>query len=181
MAVDQTAEGGTLVALPTQGGTQGEDTEKSLAAMLRAQYLSREFNDVFSATELREHEVIIIAGMFMVRFITMIMATADKEEEGLDVISNEYKNIHARIQIRNRIMTDPNAMVFAEVDSWLYAFGLSRISLKRQSRQEGMHVSTASLLRQLGVDGGDIGFGQKFLSKLGVGPYRTAYIPKEKK
>src|SRR5207248_2855572 len=131
------------------GGGSDTDTEKSLAQMLRAQYLSREFNDVFASTELREHEVIIIAGMFMVRFISLIIATSPAEEAGLDSTSAEYKNIHARVQIKSRLMADPNAMVFAQIDSWLYAFGLCRQSLKRQSRQEGMQISSASILRQL--------------------------------
>ncbi len=181
MAMEQapiTPETGTLVALPTQGGSPGEDSEKSLAAILRAHYTSREFNDVFASTELREHECIIIAGMFMVRFVSLIMATSSTESARLNPESMEAKNINARIQIKERIMNDPNAMVFAEVDSWLYAFGISRQSLKRQSRIEGMHISSASLLRQLGADGQNLGYGQKFLSKLGVGSHRIAYVPK---
>lgn len=179
MAMDQSKEQGTLVAVPVGGGgTSGDDTEKSLAAILRAQYTSREFNDVYSATELREHECIIIAGMFTARFITLIMSTT--EDTTLTPGSAEEKNNKARLKIQKAILSDPNAMVFAQIESWLYAFGLTRISLKRQSRIEGMQISSASLLRQLGAsDGSGLNIGQKLASKMGIGSYRTVYLPKK--
>lgn len=174
---NQQNEQGTLIAVPTAGGGGKDDVEQSLAGILRSQYTSREFNDIFSATELREHECIIISDMFSSRFVSLVMATAD--DITIDPASPEAKNIRARLNIKKTILSDPNAMMFVIYDSWLYAFGLTRISLKRQSRVEGMHISSASLLRQLGVDGSQIGLGQKLASKFGVGSHRIAYIPKK--
>ena len=163
----------TMVALPSQGG--GEDPNKSLAMMLKAQYLSREFNDVYAATELREHEIIAISGAMACRFISLILSTDDKDANKAEPKMKQF--IQERIAVKNRIMEDPNAMVFAIQDAYLYALGICRQSLNRQSRLEGVAISTASI-QKAGLTGKDIGMGQGILSKLGLGSYDVAYVPK---
>lgn len=165
----------TLVALP--GGGSGEDPSKSLALLLKAQYLSREFNDVLASTELREHEIIGIAGAMSTRFISLILSTDEQIQDEAPVSSKQL--IEERITIKKRILSDPNAMVFAIQDAYLYAFGLCRQSLNRQSRTEGVAISTASI-QSSSKSGADIGVSQSIMSKLGMGSYNVAYVPKGK-
>lgn len=154
---------------------ESEAVEKSLGMMLKAQYLSKEFNDVFSATELREHEIIGLAGVFSSRFVTLIMSTTEKDVKV--VPKEEAQLVRERLEIKRRIMSDPNAMAFVIQDSYVYAFGLCRQSLKRQSRKEAVEVSTASISRAM--RGEEIGLSESIKSKMGVGKYRTVYVPKE--
>jgi len=163
----------TYVALPSSAG--GEDPNKSLAMMLKAQYLSREFNDVFAATELREHEIIGISGAMSCRFISLILSTTDEDVKAAP--DKAKLLLKERLAIRDRILEDPNAMVFAIEDSYLYSFGLCRQSLNRQSRVEGVAVSSSSAQRA-GEAMKNVGMGQGILSKLGLGSYDVAYIPK---
>src|SRR3989304_146187 len=102
-------EQGTLVALPTGGGGGGDDSEKSLASMLRSQYLSREFNDVYAATELRETEIPGLAGAFAVRFFSLIMSTEESDLTGVDPATPDYRGISERLKIKHRIFKNPNA------------------------------------------------------------------------
>ena len=111
----------------------------SLAVMLKNQYVSKEFHDIFAATELREHEIIGTCGVMSSRFITMIMSTEEEDLEGLE--GEELKMMKERLAIRKRLERNTNAMAFALHDTFLYALGLLRISLKRQSRREAQAIA----------------------------------------
>lgn len=157
--------------------TESEHTERSLGLMLKAQYLSKEFNDVFASTELREHEIIGLSGIFSTRFVTQIMSTT---KEDLEISKDELEKqiIQERLAIKRRIQHDPNAMAFVIQDSYLYAFGLARQSLKRQSRTEAVTVSTASVARNVSRE--EIGLGSSIAAKLGLSRrYGVAYEEKK--
>ena len=147
----------------------------SLAVMLKNQYVSKEFHDIFAATELREHEIIGTAGVMGSRFITLIMSTEEEDLEGLE--GEQLKMMQERLAIKKRILRSTNAMAFAIHDTFLYAFGLLRISLKRQSRKEAMTIATSPrpVTPAQGVSTKD-----KLLSKLGISKkYRQEYVEKE--
>ena len=160
-----------LVATPEEGGEEEEATEKSLALMLKSQYLSREFNDVFAATELREHEVLALPGLFVVRFISLILSTTEDDLRAA-TSPEERKIIKQRLAIKDRILKDPNAMMFVMSDAWLYAFGLCRQSLDRKSRKEGVLIATEAITRaRQKIE--QLGLGERLMSKLGLGGSKT--------
>jgi len=70
-----------------------EVPEKSLAMLLKSQYTSREMLDTFASSEVREHEVIGLAAIFMARFINMVLGTEEiyLSEERKARISAEIK------------------------------------------------------------------------------------------
>lgn len=156
-------------------GRPSETPPRSLAQMLKAQYISKEFNSIFSATELREHEVIMVSTLFMTRFVTMVISTTEADLEGLE--GEELKNIQERLRIKGRILSDTNAMSFAMQDSFLYAFGLCRQSLKRQSRREAMNISMSPRPTTVAEE---VGLKDKLFTKLGISrKYKEAYEVKE--
>ena len=146
----------------------------SLAKMLAHQYVSREFNSIFAATELREHEIISTSGMVAARFVTMVMST---EKEDLKELEGEQlKMMKERLAIKERIEKNPNTMVFILEDTFLYAFGLLRQSLKRKSRGEAMAIAMSP--RPL-TPAGQISMKDKLFAKLGVSrKYRQEYVEK---
>ena len=152
--------------------TDRPDPSKSLANMLKAQYLSREFNDVFSSTEFREGEIVGLAGALACRFISLILTYEPKkyriyDEDDYDIwewIEGIDENTKARVELCDRFLSDPNAMVFALEDAYLYAFGLCRQSLSRQSRKEAVDISTAHIQREVGVE--RLGLGRRIIDKL---------------
>ena len=146
----------------------------SLAVMLKNQYVSKEFNDIYAATELREHEIIGTAGVMSSRFIEMIMSTEKEDLKGLE--GAELKSMEERLAIRKRIERNPNAMGFALHDTFLYAFGLLRQSLKRQSRKEAMSISMSP--RPV-TPAGEMSTKDKLFAKLGVSrKYKQEYVEK---
>jgi len=152
-----------------------EQPQRSLAMMLKAQYISKELNDIFSATELREHEVITISTLFMTRFITMVMSTTEEDLQGLQ--GEELKQMKERLAIKSRIVADVNAMAYAMQDSFMYAFGLCRQSLKRQSRHEARDIAMSP--RPVSV-ASEVGIKDKLFTKLGISrKYKEGYIVKE--
>jgi hypothetical protein len=146
----------------------------SLAGMLRSQFTSREFNDIYSATELRELECVATPSVFASRFVLMVMATTEQDKAGLS--GDELKNIEERLAIKRRIQSDPCAMAFCLHDSWMYAFGLMRQSLKRQSRGEAVHV--AAMPRPV-EPAENVGLRDKLFSRLGISrKYRNEVVEK---
>lgn len=146
----------------------------SLAQMLKSQYTSREFHDIFAATELREHECVTTPAVMSSRFVLLIMATTEQDKAGLS--GEELKNIEERLAIKRRLEQDPCAMSFCIHDSWLYAFGLCRQSLKRQSRGEAVHV--AAMPRPVEA-AENVSMKDKLFSKLGISrKYRAEYTEK---
>jgi hypothetical protein len=155
--------------------TRREETPpKSLAAMLKSQYISKAFHDVIASTELRETEIIGLSGVFSGRFVSLIMSTTDEDKASAK--GAELKDVEERLAIKRRLMNDPNAMAFAIQDSFMFAFVLARQSLKRQSRQEAMAISMSP--RPLTATS-DVGLKDKLFSKLGVSrKYDTVYAEK---
>ena len=113
----------------------------SLAQMLKHQYVSREFSSIFASTEIREIEIVGTAGVFSTRFVTMILMTKKWQLEALE--GEQKKNIEERLYIKRLIEEDSCAMSFVLQDSYLFAFGLLRQSLKRQSRKEAVAIATS--------------------------------------
>lgn len=155
--------------------TRREETPpKSLAAMLKSQYISKAFHDVIASTELRETEIIGLSGVFGARFVTLIMSTTDADKVG--VRGAELKDVEERLAIKRRLLNDPNAMAYAITDSFMFAFVLSRQSLKRQSRKEAMAISMSP--RPM-TEAADVGLKDKLFSKLGVSrKYENVYAEK---
>jgi len=148
--------------------------ETSLAAMIETQFMSKEFNDVFGATELRENEILALAGAMACRMVNLILST---EEEDYEIAPPDQKGMYAqRLALKQRVLTDGNAMSFVLWDIYIYAFGLCRKSLQRKSRGEAVHIGTTSLSRAYAGD--DVGWGQQLAAKLGFGQYKTAYVPR---
>jgi len=146
----------------------------SLAVMLKNQYVSKEFHDIFAATELREHEIIGTCGVMSSRFIELIMSTEKEDLKGLE--GEQLKAMKERLAIRKRIERNPNAMGFALHDTFLYAFGLLRQSLKRQSRKEAAFIATSP--RPI-TPAGDVSMKDKLFTKLGVSrKYKQEYVEK---
>ena len=153
---------------------QQEAPPKSLAMMLKNQYVSKAFNDVLGATELRETEIVGLAGVISTRFVSLIMSTIEDDQKGLK--GAELKNVEERLAIKRRLLSDPNAMVFAIQDCYLFGFTLARQSLKRQSRKEAMAISMSP--RPLTATS-DVGLKDKLFSKLGVSrKYQNVYSEK---
>jgi hypothetical protein len=155
-------------------GRSASTPSTSLAQMLKSQYNSREFHDIFAATELREMECVVTPAAMSSRFVLMIMATTEEDKIGLQ--GEELKSIEERLAIKRRIEENPCAMGYVIHDSWLYAFGLCRQSLKRQSRGEAVHV--AAMPRPVEpVE--HLSTKDKLFSKLGISrKYRTEYTEK---
>jgi len=154
---------------------EAEHTERSLALMLKSQYTSREFNDVFAATQLREREIVTLSTLFMTRFINLVLSTT---EHDLEVAKDptERQLIAERLAIKKRILSDVCAMEFVKEDSFLYAFALLRQSLKRQSRKEGVMISTAGVRQAYQRE--EIGLAESIKAKLGLGRYKPVYVEK---
>lgn len=151
-----------------------DQPSQSLAAMLKGQYSSREFSDIMAATEIREWEVVGTAGVMSARFVTMIMATEKEDLKGLE--GEGLKMMEDRLAIKDRIQRNPSAMVFALEDTFIYAFGLLRQSLKRQSRKEAMNIAMSP--RPI-TPATEMGAKDKLLTKLGIsGKFKN--IPVEK-
>ena len=165
----------SFVALPSSGGDK-ISPETTLAELLNSQFISTEWDDIFAATEIREHEIPLMAAEFMNRFITEILSSRGVIGEIAD--PDKVFKTTERMELRKRILSDPNAMAFSIRHSYWHAFGLLRKSLKRASREEGVRVSTASITRA--YSGEEVGIGQQLLSKFGIGKYRVAYMPGEK-
>lgn len=99
----------------------------------------------------------------------------ERRLEGLK--GEQRKNVEERLAIQRRILNDPNAMAFALQDSFLYAFGLLRQSLKRQSRKEAMNIAMSP--RPI-TPATELGLKDKLFSKLGVSrKYQTIYAERE--
>lgn len=151
-----------------------EHPSASLALMLKGQYSSREFSDILAATEIREHEIVGTAGVMSARFVTMICATEKEDLQGLE--GEDLRTIKDRLAIKKRIERNPAAMVFALEDTFLYAFGLLRQSLKRQSRKEAMNIAMSP--RPI-TPSSEVGMKDKLLTKLGVSrKYKREYVEK---
>lgn len=140
-----------------------DQPSQSLAQMLKGQYTSKEFNDVFAATELREHEIIGCAGVLSARFVCMIMSTDEEDLKGLE--GEDLRMMEDRLKIKMRLLRDPNAMVFALEDSFMYGFGLFRQSLKRQSRKEAQAIAMSPRPVQ---PAGEMSTKDKLFTKLGI-------------
>ena len=152
-----------------------EQPSASLAMMLKSQYVSKEFHDIYEATELREHEIVGTAGVISARFVNMILQTWEEDLKGLE--GEQLKQIQERLAIKSRILKDPNAMVFALEDTFLYAFGLLRISLKRQSRKEAMNIAMSP--RPV-TPAGEVSLKDKLFTKLGISRrYKQEYVERE--
>lgn len=120
------------------------------------------------------HEVITVPTIIMTRFVTLVMSTTEEDLEGSE--GEELKCVKERLAIKKRILTDTNAMAFVMQDAFLYAFGLCRQSLKRQSRKEAMNIAMSPRPVSLA---GDVGLKDKLFSKLGVSrKYKTEYSEK---
>ena len=151
-----------------------EAPSRSLAQILKGQYTSKEFNAIFSATELREHEIIGICGAFTTRFVSMILGTHDWQKK--DVVGEQKQLIEERLMIKRMILSDSNSMAFVCEDSWLYALGLCRQSLKRQSRKEAMAIAMSP--RPI-TEAEGMGMKDRLFTKLGVSrKYRNVPIEK---
>lgn len=105
------------------------------------------------------------------------MLSTTKEDIGI-ASEGEAKLVAERLAIKRRILSDPNAMAFVIQDSYVYAFGLTRQSLKRQSRKEAVTISTASISRAYGRE--ELGLGESVKAKLGIGKFKAVYVPKKK-
>ena len=150
---------------------QQEAPPKSLAMMLKNQYVSKEFLDVLGSTELRETEILGLAGVISTRFVSLIISTTEEDKIGLK--GAELKNVEERLAIQRRLLNDPVAMAFAVQDCYLFGFTLARQSLKRQSRKEAMGIAMSPRPLQ---DSADVGLKDKLFSKLGVSrKYKTLY------
>jgi hypothetical protein len=148
----------------------------SLAQMLKSQYTSREFHDIMGATEVREAEIVGCAAVFATRFVSLVKSTAEWQLKGLPEGSEERKNIEERLAVKQLIDTDPCAMTYVLQDSYLYAFGLLRQSLKRQSRSEAVTIATSPKQAEVAEN---VGLKDKLFSKLGISrKYRTVYEEK---
>ena len=151
-----------------------ESPPTSLARMLKSQYTSKEFNDVFAATELREREIIILSTLFMTRFVNMILSTS--KEDLKDIEGQQLQDIKERLAIKRRIETSLNAMEFLKQDSFMYAFGLLRQSLKRKSRAEARDIAMSP--RPV-ASASEIGRKDKLFARLGIsGKYKRDYMEK---
>jgi len=151
-----------------------EEPSTSLAVMLKNQYVSKEFLDIFAATELREHEILGTAGVMSARFVTMIMSTEEEDLEGLE--GEQLKSMQEKLAIKRRMLRNPNGMAFILHDTFLHALGLLRISLKRQSRHEAMNIATSP--RPV-TPAGDVSIKDKLFTKLGVSRrYKQEYVEK---
>lgn len=156
-------------------GRQVDSPPTSLAQMLKHQYVSREFNSIMASTEIREWEVPGTAGVISARFVSMIMSTEKEDLEGLE--GEQLKTIEERLRIKNRILRSPNTMAFVIQDTYLYAFGLLRQSLKRQSRREAMQIAMSP--RPVSP-AENLGLKDKLFASLGVSrKYGKKYVEKE--
>jgi len=117
----------------------------------------------------------MLSTLFTTRFVCMITSTTEEDLEDLE--GEELKSIEERLTIKRRLLSDPIAMSFAMQDSFLYAFGLCRQSLKRQSRKEAMNIAMSPRPTQLA---GEVGLKDKLFTKLGISrKYKEAYEVKE--
>jgi len=167
------AEEKDFVALPTSADRNTPDL--TIADVLKVQYLSTDTSSIFGATELREHEIPLLATSLMNEAVLRVLSTSEIEEPG----DENYPIAHGQmLALKRRVLSNPNAMVLQIYTAWNSAFGLLRKSLKRASREEGVRIATASITRAYAGD--EVGIGQQLLGKFGLGKYKTAYIPKEK-
>src|SRR5258708_19008247 len=97
---------GGMVAMPTER----EDTEKSLAIMLKAHFISKELNDVYAATELRENEVPALASLLTARFVSFVMATQQADID--NAAPGVQEKVKARVELKTKMLADTNAMAF---------------------------------------------------------------------
>lgn len=143
----------------------------SLAQMLKSQYTSREFHDIFAATELAAHECVSTPSVFASRFVLLVLNTSEEDKKGLS--GDELKSVEERLNIKRHIETNPCAMAFLLHDVWLYGFGLMRQSLKRQSRGEAKAIATMPMQHEPAEN---VSTKDRLFSKLGISrKYRTTY------
>lgn len=165
-------EGFQPLAVPSATTT----TEQSTAEMLHSQFSSKDFEDAFAATELREHEIYLMAGAEFLRELFLIKSTTEADIES--ATPEERPLIMKRLEMKNRIMTSKSAIVYLFFDAYGKAFVTGRKSLKRQSRHEGVVVGTSGGQQML--TGRDIGFWKQLQAKAGFGDFQTVYAPKKK-
>jgi hypothetical protein len=155
-------------------GRERDTPSKSLAGMLHSQYTSRELNDIWAGTEIREYEVITASKLFTSRVVELMLSTEESDLEGLD--GEERNSVLERLAIRKKMTNNDNAMSYIIHDSFLYAFGLIRISYERKSRSELIRISNGPQAN----DAESVGIKDKLLTKLGVSKkFKTEYISKE--
>ena len=162
---------------PEMLGRSDDTPARSIGEILRSQYKSNQFNDIFGATELREYEILTMSMLYSSRFVAMVLSTTEKTLERLTKGTDQYTRTEELLDLRERIMNDDNAMVFVLEDSFLFFFGLARKSLKRKSRAEAVSIATSPSAM---INPSQVGVMDRFLSTLGVSKkYQRGYVEKD--
>ena len=153
-----------------------ENTETSLAAILQAQFIERNMEQVLKSTEVRESEVMGYTAVLMAQFVNEIIGCRELELQGATT-QEEANYIKRKLALQKSILSDPNNMTWLMENTWARFFGILRQSLNRQSRKEGTEIAVAQVQRRYTAS--EVGLGQRLLSKLGIGKYSTEYTEKE--
>ena len=163
-------EGSATIQMPMV--ERAGDIEKSMEEMLRAQYTSREFRDVFAATEFTRREIFALANAAANRMIMEILAITSEQVENSRLDPIRYDQLRTRLELQSRIKKEPTALAFALYDSFMYFYGLGKISLERKSRGEAVKIATARVHEYR--EGKDVGFMDRLRGRL-MGGDRIGY------
>jgi hypothetical protein len=155
-----------------------ENTEKSIAIILREQYVEKGMESILGATEVHERECLLYAHTLMAGAMLEIMSTKEAELDSAGT-AEEIRMVKRKLALRKLMLEDPCKMVNLIISTWNKNFGLLRISLERKSRGEAKEIACAGVTRS--VQSSELGLRDKLLSRLGLGGYRrkTTYEPKE--
>lgn len=154
-----------------------DSTEKMLSEIMSEQYISKNMDSILEHTDLDRHEIMDLCSTLMGQYINEILSV-DKEDLEGTVSVEERSYLLNKLRMRKMLLRNPNFMVHTIINTYWRFFGMLRISLNRQSRMEGLKVSTAGVQRNM--EQGGIGIGDRLLSRVGLGKYRRETMYSEK-
>jgi hypothetical protein len=123
--------------------TEKGDIAKSLEAMIKTHFVSKDFKDIVGSTRLTKREIMIMSLLELQKSVSrMIMLDeADIDEESLGKLSqNEQDEIKAFYFLKEKFKKNPHALTYALYHAWEYMYVLGHQSLDGGSRAEGTQM-----------------------------------------
>lgn len=127
------------------GGTpERGDVALSLQEMLKTQFISKDFYDIYGATRLTPYQIDKLARMFVINMIGQILSVnySDTQIEILE--DSTKKELKLMFHLKRMAFRDMNAVIRFLYYEFMYFFGLAYQSEDGKSRFEGMTISSGA-------------------------------------
>lgn len=135
------------------------DIALSLQEMLKTQFISKDFYDIYGATRLTPYNIDILCRMFVINMIGQILSVnySDTLIDNLDTKTQD--ELKLMFHLKRMAFRDMNAVIRFLYYEFMYFFGLAYQSENGLSRLEGMNISGGATHKLL--EPGDVGFFDK--------------------